>query len=185
MWGQCFIEKFCYFLPYSVMVFYYEQRFGRMSYFMNLVIGASQLQLHDAHAGSPLPLPGSGYFAELIRIPFNYPCATPPRTPLPRPRPLRVARLRPPALHALVCVALGLGAPQACWNRAESRAACASSIEVISTFGQTNPDLTSGMLETCRIVYRTQGGLPAFWRGMSGYIMVAARPAISQVGPSF
>ena len=36
------------------------------------------------------------------------------------------------------------------------------------------------MLETCRIVYRTQGGLPAFWRGMSGYIMVAARPAISQ-----
>ena len=66
------------------------------------------------------------------------------------------------------------------WNPAECRAACASSIEVISTFGQTNPDLTSGMLETCRIVYRTQGGLPAFWRGMSGYIMVAARPAISQ-----
>ena len=51
MWGQCFIEKFCYFLPYSVMVFYYEQRFGRMSYFMNLVIGASQLQApKDAHA---------------------------------------------------------------------------------------------------------------------------------------
>ena len=33
------------------MVFYYEQRFGRMSYFMNLVIGASQLQApKDAHA---------------------------------------------------------------------------------------------------------------------------------------
>ena len=57
MWGQCFIEKFCYFLPYSVMVFYYEQRFGRMSYFMNLVIGVSQLQLQDAHAGSPFRCP--------------------------------------------------------------------------------------------------------------------------------
>jgi len=58
LWGQCFIEKFCYFLPYSVMVFYYEQRFGRMSYFMNLVIGASQLQPPKMRMRrSPAPLP--------------------------------------------------------------------------------------------------------------------------------
>ena len=49
---QAFVEKFCYFLPYSVLVFYYEQRYGRMGYLANLLIG---------------------YFAELIRIPFNYP----------------------------------------------------------------------------------------------------------------
>jgi hypothetical protein len=27
---QGFVEKFCYFLPYSVIVFYYERRFGSM-----------------------------------------------------------------------------------------------------------------------------------------------------------
>ena len=107
-----------------------------------------------------------------------------PHAPAPPPAAEgRASEAARPARARLRCA--GLGRPSGLWNRAESRAACASSIEVISTFGQTNPDLTSGMLETCRIVYRTQGGLPAFWRGMSGYIMVAARPAISQVGPSF
>ena len=44
--------RFCYFLPYSVIVFYFEQRYGTMGYLSNLVIG---------------------YLAELTRIPFNYP----------------------------------------------------------------------------------------------------------------
>ena len=35
---QGFVEKFCYFLPYSVIVFYYEKRFGTMGYMSNLVL---------------------------------------------------------------------------------------------------------------------------------------------------
>ena len=173
MWGQCFIEKFCYFLPYSVMVFYYEQRFGRMSYFMNLVIGASQLQPQRCACGDHrlrcLRLL-RGADTDPFQLPVRHPTLHPPAPP-----PTAEGRASETDRGARPS-----GRPLGLWNRAECRAACASSIEVISTFGQTNPDLTSGMLETCRIVYRTQGGLPAFWRGMSGYIMVAARPAISQ-----
>lgn len=43
---------------------------------------------------------------------------------------------------------------------------------------QTNE--VKGPLDTISLIYRTQGGIGAFWRGMSGYSMVAARPAISQ-----
>eukprot|EP01047_Picozoa_sp_COSAG01_P007827 COSAG01_NODE_300_length_19226_cov_41.536519_28_plen_169_part_00 len=50
-------------------------------------------------------------------------------------------------------------------------------IEVVSTYTQTHPD-ERNMLTTTRTVYK-QGGLVAFWRGMEGYVMVGARPAIS------
>eukprot|EP01049_Picozoa_sp_SAG25_P016039 SAG25_NODE_3495_length_1062_cov_0.913811_1_plen_180_part_00 len=50
-------------------------------------------------------------------------------------------------------------------------------IEVVSTYTQTHPD-ERNMLTTTRTLYK-QGGLVAFWRGMEGYVMVGARPAIS------
>ena len=103
--GQCFIEKFCYFLPYSVIVHFYESRYGLMGYGMNLLLG---------------------YFAELLRIPFNYP------------------------------------------------------LEVISTYTQTHPE-EPNLLSTIRTIYTKQGGFPAFYRGMSGYLLISGRPAISMV----
>jgi hypothetical protein len=57
-------------------------------------------------------------------------------------------------------------------------------IEVVATYIQTNTE-TRSIGETVRRVYRGEaggdgrGGLGAFWRGISAYFLVAARPAIS------
>ena len=55
-------------------------------------------------------------------------------------------------------------------------------LEVVATYTQTNTDVKS-LGETISRVYSGKdgggGGLRAFWRGMSAYYLVAARPAIS------
>eukprot|EP01051_Picozoa_sp_SAG22_P007735 SAG22_NODE_554_length_9135_cov_3.635569_8_plen_279_part_00 len=104
---QGFVEKAAYFFPYSVIVYLWEKRVGRMGPFTNLFLG---------------------YAAELLRIPFTYP------------------------------------------------------LEVVATYTQTNTDVKS-LGETINRVYTGKdgrgGGIGAFWRGISAYYLVAARPAIS------